>query len=455
MNFSNYLIVAAAVLALSGCQTTTSGKDAGRPILVQDLAVNSRQAWRYDFKDPGFAGIMVRANQQSMDIKISIARALASETSLRLAMSYLKPTVDGVLQYQSTTVGTSKDSQGASANLNFSWSADVWKGKQSAIDAARAELRAGDLDVETARAVLATELARSWLELVSTNDNLNRVSQRITMEEEGIRLARIRVASGLSGHDDIVQRGILLERAVDERLANEEHKKSLRLHILSLGGLDPSEHVDAPERLKELASYGEFEYSTEKLEARPDVRAAAARLEAADARRLAEIRSSYPRIVFNLDSQGSGASLINLIRNPGFGLVSGFRIEGAVFDQGRARARIDRSTAEAIEAEAMYFKTSRSAELALIAALGRYASAQARLLPSSSAVNFALEHLAIVNSRYRQGMASRLEQIDAEKALLTAETAESQVRKDLLSAGIDIEASVTGGMATSIGRLEN
>ncbi|MDZ3833603.1 MAG: TolC family protein [Sphingopyxis sp.] len=439
------LLAGAAALLLPACASFPDTNGGGRVVRAADLASEMPRRWSYDLGDPAFAAFLDRADLGSLDVKAALARAAASDAALRAARSGGRPKIDAVSGWQRAIAGPDRAAGGVDVGVTAEWTPDLSGEISAAVEAAHFEARAAGHEVEAARARLAAELARAWLALAASDDRLARIARREVMENEGAGLARRRIAAGYATRDELLLRQTALARLADERLIAKNERETVRLRLLALAGLAPDEHFDAPRSLSALTPFEPPLLSLDDLNSRPDVLAAAEQLAAADMRRLEAIRSARPRLVLSLAGQGGNLSLSRFFENPGFGLIPGVRLEGAIFDGGRARARADRAAAEGAEVEALYLKTLRGAQQDLATALSALVSAQQRQRPAADAVRHARERLRLVDSRFAGGTASRLDRIDSEQQLVEAEDAAAQARRAIIAAGVETYAALVGG----------
>lgn len=439
------LLLCGMMFTLPGCASFPDSAGGGRVLRAADLKPVAPHGWVYDFGDPAFAAFLERADLGSLDVKAALARAAASDAAVRAARGTGLPAIDASAGWQRSIAGKDRDARGVDMGVTVSWTPDLSGAVKAAVEAAGADARAARYDVGAARVVLAADLARSWLALVALDDRLVRIDRRRAMEEEGAALARQRIAAGLAARDELLGRQTTLARITDERLVAENDREAIRLRLLALAGLAPGDRFGAPRKLDSLALHKPAVLALDMLEARPDVLAAAERLAAADARRLGEIRNARPRVVLSLGGQGGNMTLSSFLKNPGFGLLPAIRLEGAIFDGGRAHARADRAAAEAAEAESLYLRAMVGARQSLATALFAFVSARDRQAPADEAVRHARERLRLVNIRFAKGTASRIDQIDAERELAGAEEAEADARRALIASGVEAHAALTGG----------
>lgn len=446
---SRALLIAAGALALAGCASLPDG---GAPVRVSQLAAQGSSPWAYDFGDPAFAAYLAHADIGSLDVKTALARARAADAALRAARAEGWPELSLGGGAGRTVPGQRRGRDQVDLDLTGRWTLDLWGEVRAASNAARAETRAAGLDVRTARAVLAAEAARGWLALSALDDRLSRLDARRAMEAEGLKLAERRLAAGRASRDETLERQANLARIADDRRAAEGERLVVRQRLIALAG-SGSPTLGEPAPLARLAPLATAALDSAALDARPDVAAAAARLEAADARRLAMIRDARPRLIFTAGLRGDGETLSNLLQRRSLTLTPGVRLEGAVLDGGRAGARADKAAAEAAEAEAGYLKALIAAESELAASLAQMAAAADRQAPADAAIAYARQRLVLARARLAAGTASRLDLIDAERSLTEAQDAQAAARRSLIEASIVAQAALVGGGAGGDGAV--
>lgn len=442
------LIITASALALGGCASFSGG---GQPVSPAQLTPSGPMAWTYDLGDPGFAAYLRAADLGSLDVKSALARAKAADAALRAARAEGWPELT-----LGAGAGRSIPGKGASrgtADLDLAgrWTVDLWGEVRAASSAAGADARAAKLDVEAARAVLATEAARSWLALAAIDDRLGRLDARRTMEAEGLTLAERRIAAGRTGKDEALERRANLARIEDEHQTALGERLVARQRLIALAGPTSEPFAASPMPLAELAPFAPDGLSSTDLEKRSDVAAAAARLEAADARRLAVIRAARPKLSLSAALRGEDDSVSGLLERRSLTLAPGVKLEGAIFDGGRARARADKAAADAADAEVSYLKVIVAAESDLASALALINAARARQTPAGEAASLARQRLRLAQARLTAGTAARLDAIDAERALVDARDAEATARRALIDASILAQAAMVGGRSGEIG----
>jgi outer membrane protein TolC len=162
------------------------------------------------------------------------------------------------------------------------------------------------------------------------------------------------------------------------------------------------------------------------LRYRPDVRAAERHLAAATALQGAAFGELFPKISVAAFLGMQNSDLENLFRSSSFAWASGTAITQPIFNFGRIRAGIDLADARQQEAYFKYEKTVLTALHETETAMKQFLTEEQRkesLARSVSKLKAAQDQAAL---RYREGLATYLEVLDAERAVLAEELALAQ-----------------------------
>ncbi|MBL0914321.1 MAG: TolC family protein, partial [Sphingopyxis sp.] len=181
---------------------------------------------------------------------------------------------------------------------------------------------------------------------------------------------------------------------------------------------------------------------SELVRRRPDIAQAEFSLAATDANLRAARAQFLPQIRLQASA---GATISTLLGDPVSIWSIGGSILAPIFSGGRLEGQFDAATAQRDQAAFAYRKTVLTAfrevedQLALIDRLGAQEQA---LLAQRTAVADVLRH---ATNRYRAGYSSYLEQIDAQRALLSVDLALIQLRADRLAAYVALYQALGGG----------
>jgi NodT family efflux transporter outer membrane factor (OMF) lipoprotein len=431
------LALAAAVL-LAGCAGT-------RPTTPQEARVGAPLAWRTSvdaggelsarwwdsFGDPGLTAVVESALAHNEDIRIAAARIEELASQAALAHARRMPEVEGSVTRQrdrsvNPAYGTPDVENLTESVVGFSYDADLFGRLRAADAASRADLlatRAAHDDIRLAVAALA---ARSWFNLRSLDERLDVLRQTVVVREQTLQLVRRRVSVGYATQLDLAQADAEY-RATQQLVPVTELSISRTEDALSvLLGQSPRE-IERSVATPTLPSIPAALPSS-LLRRRPDIVEAEELLVAAD-RRLDASRAAF---MPDLRLQGDwGHVNSTIIPRP----LDVFTIGAGLF---AAAARRD-------EAAWTYRKTALKAFAEVDDAL----AATQRLreqLDALESQRVALDRtLKIASRRYKAGYAPFLDQLDAQRGLLSVQLAASQVRAEQRSAFVMLFQALGGG----------
>jgi outer membrane protein, multidrug efflux system len=416
--------------------------------------------WWRRFEDPVLDGLIERALADNIGLRLQAARIEEARARLGLARAEQWPTVgvqaEASRQRQPAAAFGIEGFEIPPRNLYtlsgaLAYEVDLWGRLARQREAAAAQLEGNLYALEAVRLALVADVAAGYFRLRSAQRQLQITEQTLAARIESVRVERLRYEAG--------QIDELVFRQAETELAAVRADLPLRLAAVRqaeiflgiLLGLSPAELLEMlvveDGTLEAVALPGRVpvELPSTLLERRPDLRAAEAALAAATAGIGVAQAARLPQL--NL------AGLIGLAAtSPGDLFDSeaeawsiGGTVAGPLFDFGRGRARVE--TAEAIreQAELRYRASVAIAFAEVRDALVLYDSSGARLEAVSTQVTALQRTEAVAELRYREGYIGILELLDAQRALLGAETALAQARADQLAAMSTLFKALGGG----------
>ena len=445
-------IALAAVVLLAGCAGT-------RPPTPQEARVGAPLAWRTSvdaggelsarwwdsFGDPGLTAVVETALAHNEDIRIAAARIEELASQAALAHARRMPEVEGSVSRQrdrsvNPAYGTPDVENLTESVVGFSYDADLFGRLRAADAASRADLlatRAAHDDIRLAVAALA---ARSWFTLRSLDERLDILRQTVLVREQTLQLVRRRVSVGYATQLDLAQADAEY-RATQQLVPVTELSISRTEDALSvLLGQSPRE-IERSVATPTLPSIPAALPSS-LLRRRPDIVEAEELLVAAD-RRLDASRAAF---MPDLRLQGDwGHVNSTIIPRPLDVFTIGAGLFAPLFDAGRLKAGQGAAAARRDEAAWTYRKTALKAFAEVDDALAATQRLREQLVALESQ-RVALDRtLKIASRRYKAGYAPFLDQLDAQRGLLSVQLAASQVRAEQRSAFVTLFQALGGG----------
>ena len=402
--------------------------------------------WWQAFGDPALTAVVEQALANNTDVAIAAARVEEARAQFRLAQSQRLPQVDatggGGPQRTVNAFGVDTSQTVGQAQLSVSYDADLFGRLAQASAAARAQLLATEAARDNVRLAVAASAASGYIGLRALDARLAVLRDTLELRRVSLQLARRRAEAGYASMLD--QRQAEAEYAAAEALipttelaiSRQENALSLLLgenpRAIARGlSLDALQAPDTPAALP-----------AELLRRRPDITQAEQSVVAAD-RSLDSARAAFmPSIRL---SAAGGFAATTLLPDP-FSVYSiGASILAPIFEGGRLNAQQDAAAARRNQAAFAYRKAALTAFREVedsLAAVDRVARQEQVIETQRAAV---AEALRLATNRYRAGYSPYLEQLDAQRALLSTELALVQARSDRLAASVSLYQALGGG----------
>lgn len=404
--------------------------------------------WWEAFGDPGLTRIVAAALADNDDVRIAAARVEELMGQADFARAQRLPEVNGEVVYQrdrsiNPAYGIPQVENVTEPVVTFSFDTDLFGRLRAADAAARANLlgsRAAQADV---RLLVAATAARDWFTLRSLDARLATLRQTLDAREQTLKLVRRRVSVGYAAQLD-------LQQAEAEYQATRQQIPATELAIrrtedaLSIllgrnpGGIDRGDPVAEP-----MPPTVPPAVPSSLLRRRPDIVEAEERVVAAD-RGLDASRAAFmPDLRLSAD-WGHVTSTI-LDNHPIDVFTVGASILAPIFDAGRLKAQENSAAARRDQAAFAY----RKAALEAFGQVEDALAATQRLheqLDALQAQKSALEKtLQIATERYKSGYSPFLDQLDAQRNLLSVQLAIAQAQADELNAYVTLFQTLGGG----------
>jgi outer membrane protein TolC len=181
------------------------------------------------------------------------------------------------------------------------------------------------------------------------------------------------------------------------------------------------------------------------LNRRPDIVQAQQALIAADASLAASQAQLLPSISLTAGGTWQADTLPALLDNPLRLWSVGGSILAPLLNRQALNAQVDVSMSQRNQALYNYENTVRNAFKEVNDSLDAIARLQEQLDELQEQATVAQEALRIAHNRYRNGYASYLDELDAQRTLYSVQTSVVQVKNNLLLAQVDLYRALGGG----------
>jgi multidrug efflux system outer membrane protein len=402
--------------------------------------IASELNYRDYFNDSRLNALIETALNNNRDLLAATARIEQARARYRIQDSRRLPTLaaDGsAIRARLSGVDSNSNPNAVTIN-NFdigvsiaSYELDFWGRVQNLSEVARSEYLATISAQQAFYLSLIGDVASVYFDLIETAEQIALAEETITTRQESLRLARLRLDTGVTSALDFHQAEALLTQAEQALSAQQLSSARIRNQLTVLVG------GKYPDTLPTGLSLGEQTFIN-KLDAglpsdlllvRPDIVAAEQRLRSAGANIAVARAAFFPTITLTGGTGFSSSDLGNLFSEDGLTWRFGPSISLPIFDGGAREADLDLAKALEMESVAIYDKTVQIAFREVSDALaGRRWLAE--LVDARMRAVKAQERIAyLAQLRYDEGTANYLEVLDAERNLFSARQSLLEARR--------------------------
>lgn len=430
--------IAAAVLAAGCMSLAPEYQRPGAPIASEypaDGSGTNRPAWDIEwqsfFADERLKRLISIALQNNRDLRASVAAIEQARAQLQVRRADTYPTV-GLGGTGARQIGATGDPVTTySAGLLLStWELDFFGRLRSLNDAALAQFYAAEEARKAAQISLIAAVASTHLALQADDELLEATRETLTTREDSYKLTKLKFDNGVASELELRQAESLLE-AARVALAQTRRQRALDENALALliGQPVPSDLPPAlPLAQQQLLADIPAGLPSELLDRRPDVRQAERQLMAANANIGAARAAFFPRITLTGQAGTASSELSGLFKSGSWAWTGTAQALLTVFDAGRNQGNLQSAQAARDIALAQYEKSVQTAFREVSDALAGRATFGEQLRAQQAQAAAEEVRARLAELRYRNGAASYLDVLDAQRALFAARQAVVQVQ---------------------------
>ncbi|HEU0009832.1 MAG TPA: efflux transporter outer membrane subunit [Verrucomicrobiae bacterium] len=437
--------------------TYKSTNDLGAWKEAQPLDNVPKGAWWEVFGDETLNALQRRADANNEDLKAAVARVEQARATARVARSELLPTLDAnpswtrqryspnqIPNFGDVTANTFR------APLDLSYEIDLWGRVRRGFESARADAQASLASFHGVLLALHADVAQNYFALRALDAELATVTGTVNLRKEQVQLVRSRFEGGIGNELDVARAETELASTEAEAASLAKRRAELENALAILVGEIPATFqlaasgADAPQWNPPPPAIPAG-LPADLLERRPDVAEAERQLAAANAR-IGVAKAAFFPVVRLTGSGGYVSGDIDSLFNWESRVWSlGPSLSLPIFAGGRNVANYSRSKSAYDESVARYRQQILVAfgdvenSLAGIHHLGEQFAAQNR------AVTNARRAAELAGDRYRAGIVSYLEVVDANREALQAERGRAQLAGQRLAASVQLIKALGGG----------
>jgi multidrug efflux system outer membrane protein len=431
-----------------GTAETTAPTD---PTSLADLK------WFEVFKDERLQDLVRTALLQNYDLRDAVVRVEASRATLGIARADQFPTVDasaGVTTLRNSRSGIFPLPAGFSQNRTFgsvalnllSFEVDVWGRLRRATEAARADLLASEESRKAVITTLVSDVTGAYFNLLELDMELEIARRTLTTREGSLQLIRNREKSGLATLLEVRQ-GEQLVYAAAQAIPNTEQliEQTENQISLLLGGSPAAITRGRPLTEQEQPPAVPPGLPSSLLERRPDIRAAEQNLVATNAIIGVAKAAYFPQISLTGFLGFQSNQLSSLFTGPARVWQFVPQVTQPIFTAGRIRSSVRLARAQQQIALIHYERVIQTAFREVSDALIQYRKVREIRGKQELLVATLQDRSRLSYVRYRGGVDTLLNALDADRDLFDAELGLAQTRRNELLALVQLYRALGGG----------
>jgi multidrug efflux system outer membrane protein len=422
----------------------------GRWTQAAPAEAQPRGEWWKAFSDPVLDDLVERANSGNTSIQVAATRLAQARAFVRATDADRSPQIgvgasatraQGIVG--GAVVGPARNI--FATGVDFSYEVDLFGRLSHATDAATLDAQAQEGLLQSARLLVQSQVAQTYLALRALDDERALVRSTVVAYRETLALTERRWRAGDVAELDVARANTEVASTESDALALDRQRAELE-HALAVlvGEVVSSFSLPVAEWNSALPIIPAGMPGT-LLTRRPDVSAAQQTMLAAQARVGVAKAAYFPRVALTGTAGYASTDISDLFQWSSRAWLLGAIASLPVFDGGRRKAGVEGASAQLEGDVARYreqilvaFKDVED-QLSALRLLAEQAEAQGRAVQSSS------RSTALSDARYRNGYVSQLDLLDAQRSELRNRRQALQVRSAQYQAAVALVRALGGG----------
>jgi len=429
------------------------------PLPADEAASIGDLKWFEVFRDESLKSLISTALVNNYDLRDAVARVEEARASLGMTRSNQFPSFsangsvavnrfsrDGQTALSPAFLPSQNRTFGSASLALLSFEIDIWGRLRRATEAARANLLSADENRKAVVTTLVSDVATSYLTLCELDYALEISLRTLRTREQSLELTRTRQRGGVGTLLDLRQAEQLVDTAAQTIPVIRQQIEQTENQINLLQGRNPGEvsrgRTFGVEFLPPEVPAG---IPSRLLARRPDIHAAEQNLIAANAE-IGVARAAYfPQVSLSGFLGGQSTQLSSLFAGPhtAWSLVP--QVSQPIFTAGRLKSTVRLTEAERERALVHYEKTIQTAFAEVSNALIAHQRMRESREKQEALVAALQDRLRLAYVRYRGGVDTQLNALDADRDLFAAELGLAQIRLDESLTVVQLYKALGGG----------
>jgi NodT family efflux transporter outer membrane factor (OMF) lipoprotein len=415
--------------------------------------------WFEVFKDEKLQKLTRTALVQNYDLRDAVARVEQARANLGVTRSNQFPQVnaggdleftrvsrDGSLPLPASFVPSQNRNWGQGSLYLLSFEIDLWGRLRRSTEVARANLLNAEENRKAVITTLVGDVATDYFNLLQLDYELEISHSTLDTRRESLRLVQERQGGGVATLLDLRQAEQLVSSAAETIPVLEQQIEQTENQISLLIGKNPEGVIRGRKFIEqEMPPQVPAGMPSALLERRPDIRAAEQALIAANANIGVAKAAYFPQLSLSGLLGGQSTQLASLFSGPHSTWSFVPQVSQPIFTAGRLKSNVKLAEAERESALIQYEKTIQTAFSEVSNALIAHQRTRESRIEQERLVTALQDRTRLAYVRYRGGVDTQLNALDADRDLFQAELSLAQIRLSELVSVVQLYKALGGG----------
>jgi NodT family efflux transporter outer membrane factor (OMF) lipoprotein len=413
--------------------------------------------WQKLFPDDTMNQMVSKALANNFDLRIAAERAEQARTQLGITRANQFPFLDAQAGFTanrssslgSTTflaAGTRLRAAYTTLGAALSWEVDFWGRLRRLTEAARANYLASEEGRRAVQVSLVAGVMESYFQLLELDSELDISRQTEATARESLRIVELRLRQGAASALDVRQAEQLLYTAT-ARIAATQLSVAQTENQLSLLQGDAPDAQPRGRKLEEIPVPAQVApgLPAALLARRPDIRAAEQNLVAANAQIGAARALYFPQLSLTAFAGGQSRHLLDIATAPARVYTVAPSALQAIFRAGQIRSQVRLTEAQQREMLIGYQRAIYTGLREVADALAAFDRLREERARQEQLVKTLEDTVRLSDLRYRGGLDSYLQVLDAQRNLFAGQLTLSQLRLQERVSVVQVYRALGGG----------
>jgi multidrug efflux system outer membrane protein len=465
----HFVVASLSAMLLAGC---TVGPNYRRPLVAtpetfrapdplpapQATSLADLKWWEV-FKDDKLQDLIRAALAANYDLRDAVTRVDAARASLGITRSDQFPQVgasgalqftrlsrDGSLALPSSFVGSQNRNWGEASLDLLSFEVDIWGRLRRATEASRANLLSAEENRRAVVVTLVSEVATAYLHLRELDYELEISKATLATRQDSLNLTINRQTGGVATLLDLREAEQLVDTAEETIPGLQQQIEQTENQITLLLGQNPGGIVRGQHFMQQdLPPEVPAGLPSTLLERRPDILAAEQNLVAANANIGVAKAAYFPQISLSGLLGGQSSQLSTLFNGPHSAWSFVPQVSQPIFTAGRLKSGVKFAEGERDSALIQYEKSIQTAFTDVSNALIAHQRVRESRLKQEALVSTLQDRTRLAYVRYRGGVDTQLNALDADRDLFQAQLSLAEIRLNELLSVVQLYKALGGG----------